>query len=302
MKKRLCAGALLAAFTVFLCLQPAAVAQKDMPAGTVDTARARPSSVQSGYMRCDFYDEALFLENIRTAPAYPDLADVTGATVPHYAPMMSLTAGVLSAVSAQRTVETVVILAPNHSGEGAAVQLSGDGFYWESGSIAGSPDARLFSANSALRAAVTNTHIAADHSAATLAPYIAHYLPEAQLVTLLLSSAASDIQLTAIADTLTALAAEKDILVLCSIDFSHYQTPQRAEHNDRQTRDAMSFGREALLRSFDGAYLDCPEALVTLMRFAARRDAVLNETDYRLVTYAEQGLPAAASYFIYTVC
>ena len=35
MKKRLCAGALLAAFTVFLCLQPAAVAQKDMPAGTV---------------------------------------------------------------------------------------------------------------------------------------------------------------------------------------------------------------------------------------------------------------------------
>ena len=64
----------------------------------------------------------------------------------------------------------------------------------------------------------------------------------------------------------------------------------------------MSSGREALLRSFDGAYLDCPEALVTLMRFAARRDAVLNETDYRLVTYAEQGLPAAASYFIYTVC
>ena len=65
---------------------------------------------------------------------------------------------------------------------------------------------------------------------------------------------------------------------------------------DEATRRAVKSGDIAALRSLDGTYLDCPEALsVLLLRGQAE------ELAYRSLVYLESGLPVGASYFLYGV-
>ena len=282
-----------------------AIYQAEYAAPEAEAAEAAADPPSNALLPCPNYDAAMLDAHMRdTAPmALPDdLSGLLGATMPHYAPMMKLGVSLLRAVMDTRAaagkpeIETVLLLGPNHAGAGPAVELSGLGYFWPDGSVEGDEDAAEFlRLHAGIETAEDRSVLDTEYSASLWAPYVSQLLPGAKVVTILFTRGVQTEDLSRLAGAISALAAEKRIFVLCSIDFSHYQTPQVMRERDRVTRRTVETGDILALRNLDGTYLDCPEALSVLLLCGEVR-----ELAYETITFQENGLPQGASYFVFS--
>lgn len=258
-------------------------------------ACAVPAEQSNAVLPCPNYDAALVSAQLAAASPLDGAENLLGATMPHYAPMMKLGISVLSAVAATRHIETVVLLAPNHGGKGPPIQLSGHGYFWADGSVEGDAEAAEFlRKNAAADAAEDMDTLSGEYAASVWAPYVAQIFPGARVVTLLFTRGVQTETLSRLADALSALSRQKELFILCSVDFSHYQTPEETLRRDAVTRESVARGDLSALRRLDGTYLDCPEALATLMFMGS-----VTQLDYQTVSYLHAGKTVGASYFIY---
>lgn len=259
------------------------------------TACSAPAAQSNAVLPCPNYNAGIVSSLLASVVPMEGAENLLGATMPHYAPMMKLGVPVLAAAAQSRKIETVVLLAPNHKGEGPPVELSGSGYFWPDGSVEGDGDAAAFLRKTAVPDAAEDRQILSEEYAASLwAPYIAQLFPGAKVVTLLFTRGVQTETLSRLADALLALSEDRELFVLCSIDFSHYQTPEKTLQNDEVTREAVQNRDLSFLRRLDGAYLDCPEALSVLLCMGD-----VSELDYQTIVYRDAAGTSGASYFIY---
>ncbi len=252
-------------------------------------------------MECDFYDYEAFSLHTANASPYEGYEDALGMTVPHYLPVMQLCANALSTVSSD-SVETVIIIAPNHSGEGASVQVSGDGFYWATGSIEGDSEiAERILKTAGLRAVKSNNMIEFDHSASIQTPYVANYFKNTKIVTILVSKGMYDSEISAISETIADISKEKEIFILASIDFSHYQKTALTVERDSETKSIIESGNISSLRHLSGANLDSPETMAIFMTVSEKLEKNIDLLDYKMTSFIENGMEQGASYFVYAI-
>lgn len=237
----------------------------------------------------------------KNAKFYEGCSESIGMTVPHYLPMMQLNASAFSSVDGE-DVETVFVIAPNHIGKGAPIQVSGNGFFWSRDSIEGDKEAlsRLLK-NRNIECKEADELIKSDHSASIQMPYIKQYFPNSRVVTILLSHRVRDYEIQAISDTIAEIALEKRIFIVASIDFSHYLKPRETKERDEETREIIARGNFSALRKLTGANIDCPEAMAIFLLVADRLSREVKEVDYILTTFTENGKERGASYFIYSI-
>ena len=69
-----------------------------------------------------------------------------------------------------------------------------------------------------------------DHAVSGLIRYVKYYLPGAKVAAVLLQNRLEPERVEALAKRLLALSQEKKILLVCSVDFSHYLTPVSYTH------------------------------------------------------------------------
>lgn len=250
------------------------------------------------YIACSYYDAELVRAHI--AAAEPDEAyqNIAGAVVPHYAPAMHMVSDLLSSVAS--APDTVVVVAPNHAGKGGPVQICGNGYYWKSGKIAGDP-ALAGQMAAALGLETDASAAQEDWSASLLMPYLAHYFPDARVVTVLLSRGAGEAQVLALAGCLAETAGTRDLLVLGSADFSHYQDVETARDCDRETARAIEDGDRTRLLSLGNEYLDSPETVAVLLAYASLLERELSAADGMFETFIQDGRRMAGSYYAYAV-
>lgn len=252
-------------------------------------------------MECDFYEYEMLSSHALNAVPYDNCSDAIGMTVPHYMPVMQMCANALSSVSADE-VETVIVIAPNHSGEGAAVQISGDGFFWQDGNIEGDTEtAEKLLLTEGIRAVKSNEMIKFDHSASIQAPYAAHYFKNAKIVTILVSKGMYDSEIAALSEAIAEIASEKKIFLIASIDFSHYQKTAIAAERDKETKSIIDSGNINALRRLTGANLDSPETMSIFMTVAKKLEKSVVLEDYKLTSFIENGMEQGASYFVYSM-
>lgn len=252
-------------------------------------------------MECDFYEYEMLSSHALNAVPYDNCSDSIGMTVPHYMPVMQMCTNALSSVSAD-DVETVIVIAPNHSGEGAAVQISGDGFFWQDGNIEGDTEtAEKLLLTEGIRAVKSNEMIKFDHSASIQAPYAAHYFKNAKIVTILVSKGMYDSEIAALSEAIAEIASEKKIFLIASIDFSHYQKTAIAAERDKETKSIIDSGNINALRRLTGANLDSPETMSIFMTVAKKLEKSVVLEDYKLTSFIENGMEQGASYFVYSM-
>ncbi len=259
---------------------------------------AESRDTSDAYLSCAQYDAAAVSEHLSQLelPGY-DTSGLLGASMPHYVPMMQYGANLLYGAAQTESVETVILLAPNHEGTGAGIELSGLGYRWADGSVEGdAASAEYLKALSRVDTAEDIRILESEYSASLWAPYIRAIFPEARVVTILFTRSAASADLSALSRAILALSEEKSVFVLASVDFSHYQTPDVMREHDEVTRETVLRGDIPALRRLDGTYLDCPEALCVLMMSGGVR-----ELDYRTVNYTENARLYGASYFFYGV-
>lgn len=254
--------------------------------------------VQYQPLTCQFFTRQLFEQNITAQPYTLDGA-LLAAVVPHYEPMLSRSASMLAAAK-EEDYDTVVVIGPNHSGEGPQIIVSGDSWNTPDGLLEGNRElAQLLLANSRIQAAEDRERTEAEWSVSVHMPYLREFFPEAKVVTVLLARGAKTSALQTLAQVLSQQAAEQKVLVLGSVDFSHYQTPDEAERRDVQTQVLIEEGDVEALRRLRGENLDSPETISVILYLKGDRELQLLEHPFE--TYWENGTERAASYFLYAV-
>lgn len=212
------------------------------------------------------------LDGIVAADKQPPTAGVVKAVVvPHHlVASQSIARGIASLVPAAPKV--VVVLSPDHFDQCPNMLCTTLGtfrtFFGE-----------VMTDGAAVRA-IEKTDIASfsslfkqEHGVYTIVPFIAHYLPDATVVPLVLSQktrGSADMRAELLA-ALTPLITREDVAFVVSSDFSHYLPLAETRAKDAKTQQAFCSGDDdALLNLENPAQSDCPLCLWLLKQQAAQ--------------------------------
>lgn len=162
--------------------------------------------------------------------------------------------------------DLVILVGPNHTGEGLeTIHTSVWDYSTPFGELPINRD--LISYLIKEEQVGYNYHLAEiEHSINALIPYIKYYLPDVELVPLIMSSAVEISRVSGLAERLVEETKERNVLVLASIDFSHYLPLALADERDLVTKELMLNRDYNSLARLNDDYLDSPASGVFLLR------------------------------------
>lgn len=245
-----------------------------------------------------------FLTSIENPRHYEICGFIVAGVVPHHVTAAAMISGFFSAASAFADYyDMVVILAPNHEGDYANVILSerdwdiGEGVFTHRGFV----DDLM--REHAINASISHAHMEGDHSAGILIPYIYHYLPGTPVAPILLSRALSLDEIVNLYRWLEnwIAASDKNVLLVASIDFSHFLTPSEAALRDVATKQAIHERDFQRLHAMCDYYLDSPAAMIVFLKYLDGLGVPVEIIDHGCAAdFLGPGLDETTSYIIIT--
>jgi AmmeMemoRadiSam system protein B len=234
---------------------------------------ARPLSAHKEYLECLHYEEKGFLKALEKAAPYALEGRMLAAISPHFLPAMSYTANILATLAQNSGGSpTIYVQTPNHSGQGLPLLVADRGWSTPFGPLEADEEATAALLNYPQLAGKLDIdiyHLQSDHSAATLMPFVKYYLPNASIVTVLLTKGCPLTDLQVLAAHIYASAQDKEVFLLASVDFSHYLRLEETAARDEITRQLIEAWDIPAIKTLDSGNLDSPEALATLLSYAA---------------------------------
>jgi AmmeMemoRadiSam system protein B len=157
-----------------------------------------------------------------------------------------------AAVETQGSPETVIVLGFSHRGDGQGVALmDGTAFSTPLGETGLDADAAALLTGFDRRIRLNYPPHSGEHSLENQVPFIQTVVPDAKLVMALIADRDAG-TLTALAQSLEALAAKKKILVVASSDMLHDASYELVRKTDQQTlRNLVAMDVTGLLREWD---------------------------------------------------
>lgn len=228
------------------------------------------------------YSQPTFYEGIEQ-PDYVDKIpeQIRGGIVSHHLLAKEEIAKFFAEFRSQ-TVETVVLIAPNHFSIGDAPVITSEvGFTTPYGDVAVDRDVVQKLAHKKV-VAVDEKPFAYEHSIGALTPYIAYNFPGAKIVPLLLRRNTSREQLDDLLTVMQPLLPDHTI-VIASVDFSH--------HLNRIATEFHDFASVSAIKNFDfdrvfKLEIDSPPSIYLLLQYLDRIGAKsmqyrnVNSTDF----------------------
>jgi AmmeMemoRadiSam system protein B len=217
-----------------------------------------------------FYDEQTFFTSVRVADTLTHApSPIAGAIVPHDWRGGEYITWLFRSLAANPPA-TVVVIGPNHDNEGYPGVLTSL-LPWSTPFGVVQPDRERIGALVSQRAiSVDEEVLTTEHSVAGIMPAISYYLPEANVVPLIIRGDATLEDSERLGRQLASVIAS-DTLVVAAVDFSHDLVASASERNNSVTLRALNDWNGAALLTLNNQYLDSPESIVALM--AAMRQA-----------------------------
>lgn len=185
-----------------------------------------------------------------------------GAVVPHHMVGGQFIADVFSQA---KDVDTVLVIGPNHWEKGSSSIITSDS-NWVTAKGRVPVDMNFVNGlRSNEIATAENDVIGNDHSIGNILPFIAYYLPSASVVPIIFKKNISQDKLEKLLYYIANQKSNK-ILVVGSVDFSHYLTAQQSEKKDAITIKAILDKDYSKISGFDNDNLDSPLTLNTLLK------------------------------------
>lgn len=188
---------------------------------------------------------------------------ISGGIVPHHIYPSFIIADFYRRLSVQKP-ETIILLAPNHFEKGDYKVLSSL-YDWKTafGVVESSKqDIRILLENNVLE--IDEDVVGADFSITTSLPFIKYYMPNANVVPVLLSGRMNKQEAEVLADNIGKIISD-GVVVVASVDFSHYLVSKEAQKRDKVTLDVMQNFDYRRLFSLNNDYLDSPPSIGVLL-------------------------------------
>lgn len=247
----------------------------------------------------DNFDSELFLDgSLRSSSELTEVqGKIVGGVVPHH-----LVAGSMLSDFFRRFAidppHSVILVGPNHSNKGNSKAILSQRA-WKTPFGVVNPDTDIYtSLASHSLFQVDEKVIAQEHSVTNLIPYIKYYLPGVKVTPVIVNAFASLDDAEDIAGEIAPLLGD-DVMLIASVDFSHYLEQAQALENDSYTLDLIKSENYEVLMSLDSDYLDSPTSIVSLLmamnELGAYRLNVLGHSDSGEVL--DQLTPETTTYF-----
>jgi AmmeMemoRadiSam system protein B len=190
---------------------------------------------------------------------------VLGGIIPHHLLAADIIAEFFSNLSSKK-YDTIVLLSPNHFQQGKNKIITSN-LNWQTpyGAITVDQDLvkKLLVANQLV--GVEEDVFAREHGVKAEVAFIKKTWPQAKIIPLVLASNLKADEAENLARAVSAASNNKNVLVLASVDFSHYKTNEVAQEHDQQSISAL----ESM--DFNNVYkldIDSPPSIYTLMKYA----------------------------------
>lgn len=239
-----------------------------------------------------FYDEKTFLDGVyeQNSPLYKTKSNLTkpdysirGGIVPHHLFASFIIADFFHRLSIQNP-STIILLGPNHYEKGSFEVLTSI-YNWDTSFGIVEPDENLAKILIDKNLVTVDEEILPnDHSLSALMPFIKYYMPNVKVVPILLSKRFSKEKSDVFADNLRKLMKE-NIVVVASVDFSHYLTSSQAKEKDEISLEIMKNFDYRRLYSLSNDYLDSPPSIGILLMLMQK----LNTTDMEILYHTNSG-------------
>jgi AmmeMemoRadiSam system protein B len=216
-------------------------------------------------IRCRYYNEVEFMQSIRVAnKVEPYAGDIAGGIVPHHLLACDLIASFFKKVS-RENYECVVVIAPNHKREG--IQLVNTALEnWSTPFGVLECDGDLTKSLTDLKLADNKPRLLEEeHSISSLVPYIKYYLPDVKIVPILLHGNYGLKNSIELGNRINGIISKKKSLVIASVDFSHYLTPQKADLMDEVTLRALKERDLEVISKMTNDNMDSPPSIMTFL-------------------------------------
>jgi AmmeMemoRadiSam system protein B len=233
-----------------------------------------------------FFDMELFMKGESDKKMFPIKGRVLGAIVPHHILASYLMSSLFDSLPGD--YDTVFILGPNHKEEGEALAYTSKAAWQtEFGTVKAS--SRRIDSLSGEVVKIDDGIISEEHSVAVPINYIKKYLPEAEVVPLVLNEAYSVKDISGLSKLLLPFMNERT-LVLASVDFSHYLTASEAEKMDKLTLKAIAEGDYTKLNEFNSDNLDSSSSMILIDMLMKEKGSgnlqvLENSNSYALTNY-----------------
>lgn len=214
----------------------------------------------------DFFEEKLFFDQIfNLEDGQKIIRGVSGAVIPHHLLASDIIVSFFSRLANKDSIKRIVLIGPNHYERGNTVFTTST-YGWETpvGNVfpdSGAVD-HLVKENSSLQ--INEEVISQEHSIGGIMPFIAHYVPNADVVPIAISRQATLPNLEELAKSLKSFN-KKDTIFIASVDFSHYLSLSEAQEKDVETLEILRQKDLEALLALDESNVDSPESLALLI-------------------------------------
>ena len=123
-----------------------------------------------------------------------------------------------------------------------------------------------------------------EHAVAGLMPYIKYYLPQAQVVPLVISGRLNEDELRTLANKLAPLVSS-DTILITAVDFSHYLPSKTAWEKDEVTEKVMREYDYQKLFKLNNDYLDSPPSIAVMLMTMEN----LGKQDFVIINHTNSG-------------
>lgn len=189
----------------------------------------------SYFMNQDFFDEAY--QNVEKQVKKPDYR-VYGGILPHHLIVKDKIAAFFDGIK-DNNYKTIILIAPNHFNAGKSNIITSNGVWITPyGDI--ETNSQLIEK---LDLEIEENSFDSEHSISGLVSFIKKTFPNSKILPILLKVNTKKEDLEELAERITKNTNKNDILVLSSVDFSHYQTTNTANFHDNRSN--------SIIKSFD---------------------------------------------------
>jgi len=244
-----------------------------LPRGETTPSRP-PTTAYSPSHTLLFFDERSFAAAEAATAATPvePMPDARGLLLPHDWVGGAFITTALRDLAASRKVTRVILVGPNHTNAGGAAVLTSD-LPWETPFGRAEADQEAVTALAASGLVRLEPDVLTyEHSVAGIVPAVRRYLPEAEVIPLVLRGGLTASEVSRLADALAPLM-DGGTVVVAAVDFSHGLPTSDAHQRDSETLALLRASDWAPLLRWGNEHLDSPASVAVLMETMGRLGA-----------------------------
>ncbi|MBD3311554.1 MAG: AmmeMemoRadiSam system protein B [Candidatus Magasanikbacteria bacterium] len=224
---------------------------------------------------------------------------VYGGIIPHHDLVSDYIAEFFSRLKETENPKTIIILGPNHIGQGVDDVISGRVDWRTPFGVVENNYTIIDELVASGLVSYDNENFIPEHSIKNTVAFVSYYFPKADIVPLVILSNKEISDMEKLADRLAEYSGNDEVLVIGSFDFSHYLTPDESVDMDKITWDAIENRAYSQILMFDNTYIDAPAALIVLLKTMD----MLGASDLNIIRhsnsgkYLQQNIKNSTSYF-----